>query len=891
VTEQEDILKAPIGHLCVLACAGSGKTTVIVERISRLIETKQINPSTTWVITFTVLAAEELAFRFSQRLGTLSTRRPRTGTIHNFCLSLMKDFDPTYAANLAVLSEGKQFAILYRNFDAWQLGEIAPELTSRVAILELFIRSHDVARLEQVVARDIEESNPAFARACGLYRTWCKENNHVDFTDILASFRTRLRNGAFVDFLKEHLSHLVVDEYQDTDRIQEEILRSVAHFVPITVVGDDDQCIYQFRGTTVENILEFNSRFSGATKHSLSKNYRCRSNVVAAADGIVRTIRDRPEKLLVANDAGGTVSAKHFPDVRAEAEYIASTIAGAKRSGTLSSYASVALLFRSVASSSRQYVETLRSHGIPCVVRGDKGLFLEEEVLAVLAFLEVIAHPETGTEQVAMLLSGLGVTPSTELHKDFNLLELTESEWQMLGVSGVSRTVVEGVLRTRARYQEQRFSSFLDLYLVLLANTSLFAAENSELARRNLALISQIIGDYDEVAGGKNLRYLINYLKAYGARNFDTAQLQASEDGAVSVMTIHQSKGLEFEIVFCPMMVEKRFPQEERGNRLAFDSRAHDFSRYKTQLDQERRLYYVAITRARQALYVSAAADVGLKRTKRPSKFFQETAKYVATSEIVKSKGRKKSDTPIPTSYSKVEYYLACPYRYKLLFDLGLRTPANPFFEYGRLVHLILRLAHQSRLSGTPLSVDELVGAFEQNFPDISNVPKITVAQMRRRGERAIRRYLADKGNWLAGTVATELAFEFAIAPQDSTGVVRSMVVVGQVDLLTTVDGQLCLVDFKTGKPHEYIRTELQLQIYALAVQQQFGLVPIQARVFYVEAEKEITFRVTDDWLKAGERELLTAAEGIVRGQFDATPGEVCSRCEVRKMCEYRRST
>jgi len=891
--EQLDIISAPISHLSVLACAGSGKTAVVIERVARLIEKKGLDADKISVITFTELAAAELSERFHKRLEKSESKgRPFTGTIHSFCLRFLRELDPVYGASVKVLSEGKQFALLYRKFEDWNLSSIAPDLTSKTKIVELAARTLDIAELDQIDPARLKAHNRAFYDAQALYKEWCEQTGYLDFAHMLTRFSRELAaNRTFLAHVVAHVSYLVVDEYQDTDPVQERIFAQLSKSVPVMVVGDDDQCIYQFRGTTVDNILGFAKRFKSAEEKYLSKNFRCGSNIVAAASAVALRLSKRRAKKLTHHWRGGNIHVRSFRQLGAEAADIAGAILRYKEKGEVKDFSDIAILMRSVASYSQPYVDALKDHGIPFIIRGDRRLFESLDIEACLQLLEVISHPESRAEQLRRLLIGIGLPNSVPLvgtndaHDDFDDMQV--ADWQALGVSGGLLARVDTVLGVRQRYRDQKYSSCLDIFIRTIVAADLFTARADELGQRNLARLSEIIFDYDEVTLGRNLRYLINYLKAYASRKFDSAQAPEPESGAVNILTVHQAKGLEFDIVFCPMLVAKRFPLAERGLSVALDPQQFDLSRYKTREEDERRLFYVALTRARKSLHISAASDIGLQAERDRSVFFQELADHKRTAWPMPQATRAtKSFLPTFSSYSKIEYYLTCPYRYKLLFDISICTPPNAFFEFGKVMHLALRMAHDSYRLGKPLTADEVVGIYSQNFPQIRNVPKLTVSKIKRRAENAIRQYMNRHVAWLKGTISTELPFEL-ILRVPVQGSDQPVHVLGQIDLVSN-EGAPVLTDFKTGAPHDYIRTDLQLQVYSLAMQQNLGITPAKARVFYVEEDKSVEYEVTREWLNKGNEILEDALSGIVEGNFSPTPGEVCIRCEVRELCVHR---
>lgn len=892
--EQQTIITSRLQNLCVLASAGSGKTFVIVERVAHLITTGQLKPSEIAVITFTNLAADELAKRLGIRLSEAGIDEPvYTGTIHSFCIKLLKDFDPPLAMKLKVLTAGKQFALLYRKFRDWNLQACCESETRKSELISRLARTFDYINLSQSDHNALKLYAQPVYSAFEQYQTWCTENFYLDFSTILSRFVEKLDDLTFHDFVVSKIRHLIVDEYQDTDQVQESIVTRLSNSVPIMVVGDDDQCIYQFRGTTPENIVKFVDRIRDASEKPLSTNFRCGANIVRLADAIVSRIVDRKPKILIGDWAGGSISVAPFADTTSEAAHIAATVERLKKSGAVKSFSEVALLFRSVASHSVAYISALRSRNIPVIVRGDRGLFEQPEMTAFIGLFEVLISTETTLDRISHLSAAIGVqiTIPGDWTGPEHFDEFGPEEWYQLSLDDYATDIIDSILRLRQKYLEQKFSSFLELVLDAGTILEIIDEERSENIQRNFGRLTQIAGEYDEIVGGKNLTYFIIYLKIFASKNFDAADVVLEGEEAVSVLTVHQSKGLEFEAVFLPMLVDKRFPLEDNNQPILLDSKNFDLSAFGTTQADERRIFYVAITRARSQLFLSAPRDVGLIKPKTPSVFYQESTPFTikdtgARAREIKSKTTRKD---LSLSYSTIEYYLSCPYRYKLLFDIGIATPQNPFFAFGQLIHLVLRVAHVSFSVGTPITEADLLAFYDANFPNIYSVPKITLESMRRRGRIAIARYLSEKSKWLKKTWQTELPFVYSKHLTCRVGDV-DLELNGQIDLLVGDETHYEIIDFKTGKPHAYIQTELQLQLYAYALAEHFGKPPFKATVYYVEENKEISYQVTSDWIFLGQQLLTKAASGISNREFSATPGQVCTRCEVAKLCQFKQT-
>jgi DNA helicase-2/ATP-dependent DNA helicase PcrA len=350
---------------------------------------------------------------------------------------------------------------------------------------------------------------------------------------------------------------------------------------------------------------------------------------------------------------------------------------------------------------------------------------------------------------------------------------------------------------------------------------------------------------------------------------------------AVNVMTIHQAKGLQFSTVFIPMLCEGRFPLEQQTRSWMLPSSVFDSSRYLGSMDDERRLFYVAATRAADRLYLTFAREVGTRRRRNPSVFYSACSSTPTMTSPTPSlpSNAKDSESPLSLSYSSMELYLSCPFRYRLAHEVRIATPENPFFEFGRILHYVARLMHELHASGERLTPGDIEKLYEDHFHIRLHVPEFTVIRRKAAGIRALKHYYATRRAWFDQMTAVEQAFDVV----DTNTILR-----GQYDLLISDKGKTTIIDFKTGSPHDYINTKLQMMLYAWAAETALGLSVRNTIVFYMERDEEMSYTPTSS-LTAGARTTFLKVAAAIKGRaFAPTPGRVCMRCEYRKVCPHR---
>ena len=402
--EQQSAINFEEPRVCILACAGSGKTTTLTRRIARLINERLAEASEIVAITFTVLAADKLRADLSQLIDRKQALSEMyVGTIHAFCFELIKLVDPLNADDFKVLDQSRQFVLLNKLWNDWRIQELSPT-SKRGALLEKLQTTINIVKMEGIELDVIRTRNPLLAEIIASYNRTIRENFYFDFADLLrlavGSFE---RHEPFRKLVQQKFKWLFVDEYQDVDPMQERLIEHLSGTANLCVVGDDDQAIYQFRGTDVRNIVNLASSLPQQAVFPLDVNLRCRSNIVNVSKAIIGRSSSRLSKAIQAKDKGGFIEAHQFDTVHEEIEFIVKKIEELRPN--LTSYGQIAILMRSLASYGQGYLEALRAAGIPYISKGDRSLFRESVIRKLRGVLEVLAKEPLLVQHLAELSS------------------------------------------------------------------------------------------------------------------------------------------------------------------------------------------------------------------------------------------------------------------------------------------------------------------------------------------------------------------------------------------------------------------------------------------------------------------------------------------------------
>jgi DNA helicase-2/ATP-dependent DNA helicase PcrA len=624
---QREAVEASEGPLLILAGAGSGKTRVITVRIAYLISEKHVPPHNILAVTFTNKAAQEMRERVKRLLeGRRLESAPLVSTFHSLCVRLLR-------RDIEKLEEGytRSFTI-YDQDDSQRvvkacikdLGYDDQRLAPRQTQSAISHAKNQGLDAESYAARAeyTDEKRAAIARVFKLYEERLVNNNAVDFDDLLILTVRLLRKREDVRaHYNERFRYILVDEYQDTNALQFALINYLTQKQHnICVVGDESQSIYRWRGADISNILNFEQHYPEARTIKLEQNYRSTQTILDAADAVIKHNTERKEKTLwTANPAGAPIRYYQAMDAESEARFVAAKIEEHRR---LDAKSRAAILYRTNAQS-RVFEEALRRAGLGYNIVGGFSFYERAEVRDVVSYLKLALNPHDSVALLRVINTptrGLGKQTLDELDrraKDYGV-----SLWEAIGIineqpEGFSpravaalrkfQTIIEGLV-TRA--QKESASEVVKAAILDTGYADALKAENSEEAEGRLENLQELVNaavDYDQEEGG-GLRDFIDA----AALVSDTDQYKG--DAPVTLMTMHSAKGLEFPVVFIVGMEDGLFPH----SRAAAD---------QAEMEEERRLCYVAITRAERFLYVSHAMRrrvYGEEMASEPSQFLNE---------------------------------------------------------------------------------------------------------------------------------------------------------------------------------------------------------------------------------------------------------------------------
>lgn len=897
-----DALKA-VRHrgsaLQIIASAGSGKTEVVSQRIAALLEAGAA-PQSIVAFTFTEKAAKELKrrteLRVEARMGKNTVDRLNgcyIGTIHAYCHDLLRRHVAKYET-YDLLDDNRLAGFLTRERKRIGLDSLGGGL---YAGIKDFVRNVQVVENELIASARLL---PPFRDVLSRYVDRLDAYRLLTFGRLIELAVAALEDPAVSGAVHRTLRHLIVDEYQDINPAQEALIaRLTGPEVELCVVGDDDQSIYQWRGSDVSNIVHFKRRYPRVTAFELLVNRRSRPGIIQAANRFARTIQGRLVKTMQ----------EHRPESRPEvvtwrarteieeAEQIAQTIGRLVAQGYR--YHDIGVLVRS-STSYPCLLEAFWRHGIPVQPGGRTGLFKESDAQLfgrTFAYLADQAwRPQAHGPGSAVSLDAL----SNEYAGSF-------------GLQGPRRTRVRRRLGDWRRAVETPTGpvDLIGAYYDLLGDCGVAHWDLTDPARLarlgTIARCSAILADYEsvrrraredeeapgEIIGGSDRGRWYYFWLATHIQNWAQGEFEGFEGeddltlDAVDLTTVHKAKGLEWPVVFVPCVSAKRFPSVNTGRRQTWlvPDDAFDRKRYEGSENDERRLFYVAVTRARDWLSVSTH-DTPKKQAVPPSKFLLEFAweqpPYVQQLPIPRAVVRPEgTDDLLTMTFSELASYKTCGLAYRLRSLIGFQPSLAPELGYGRAVHHIMRsVAEFTRRHRAAPSPAQLELIFNQEFY-LPAANRTTHATMRESARTLVTAYIREHGEELARVWALERPFELHLP---------NVVLSGRADVLLHTDepgtsDSLAIVDYKTATD-ESLDYDWQLQVYADAGRRE-GL---DVRAAYVHDLKAAHRRPVDIGKTAVERaeaEVVSLVDRLKARRFEPSPGRPCGSCDVKALCRH----
>lgn len=956
--EQKSAIKFGTGPLLIIAGAGTGKTTVITERIKYLIFSKKAKPSEILALTFTEKAAREMEERVDVSLPYGYTQM-WIMTFHSFCDRILRrealhiGLDPRYK----LMTEAESVQLLRKNLFKLDLNYFRPlgNPTKFISgMLQHFSRLQD------------EDTNP------GDYAKWVKEKKAkaktdeekievekweelskvykaydelkvkeglMDFGDLIVKTLKLFRDRPNVlSEYKKQFSHILVDEFQDTNYSQNELVKLLSgKDGNITVVADDDQSVYRFRGAAVSNVIQFRKNYPKTKIIVLTKNYRSTQEILDRSYDLIQF--NNPDRLEVVEKINkklksdykskkSEISFIHSDRVENEADEIAKKIKELESEEGYK-WKDFAILVRA-NNHSDPINRALSRHGIPFQFLGPGRLFKQPEIIDLVSYLKVLYNFEDSVAFYRILsndyfnISGRDIAAMGNYARKYNksLFETAENIDTVFVIDKTKETVKKllGIIKKHLDLvKKETAGQLLYFYLEetgLLQKLLSPDTPDAEKKAQNIAKFFDKLKSYEVDHEDATVPTVVDWLDL--SIELGESPLAADTDwtdiNAVNILTVHSAKGLEFPVVFLVNLVAQRFPTIERREQIPIPEgiikEVLPVGDYH--IEEERRLFYVGLTRAKEKLFLTAADFYGEgKREKKLSPFIFEALgdKAIAAEQTVNKHQQlsfldykpvekilaQESTQPIHIDYlsvSQIETFQTCPLHYKLKYIYKLPTPPSASISFGITIHATLKSFYEEVGKGANPTEKLITDILETNWVKEGYSSKKHEADFLQKGKDYMIGYLKNGFNPKNLPICLEQPF---IVPLPLAA--RPLKIGGKIDRVDDLGGGMIeIVDYKTGATiptQKDVDKNLQLSFYALAAttlrEPPFAKSPdkIKLSLYFLDTQEKISSVRTAAQLTEAKEQILKAREEIEKSDFKCSNHMFCQMgCEFSLFCK-----
>ena len=946
------------GPLLIIAGAGTGKTTVITQRIKYLILEKKVAPSEILALTFTEKAASEMEERVDVALPYGYTQL-WIETFHAFCDRILRSdaihigLNPSYK----LATEAESILFLRKNLFKLKLNYFQP-LSSPYKFLQGFLthisrlKDDDITPDDYVAFADKvkhdENIDPdevkkilELSQAYKIYEELKSKEGVMDFGDLISNvlklFRTRKN---VLSSYQNSFKYILIDEFQDTNFAQNEMAILLAGDKKnITVVGDDDQSIYRWRGAAISNILQFKKHFSEAKVVTLTKNYRSTQEILDRAYQMIQfnnpdrlEVQAQVDKKLFANrtDAGAPVEFTCSNRVENEAEFVSKKIKGLVHDKQYE-YRDFAILVRA-NDHAQPFVRALERARIPYQFLGPGRLLQQPEIKDLIAYLKILYNFEDNASVYRLLTMPFWGLEARDIaailnfakRKNYLLFEALENIDELGLKEEVALKIknIVGMIHKHLKKVPREPAGQILYYF--FEDSGLFreylAAEKPEEEKKvqNIAKLFQKLKKFESDHTDASIFAVVDWidLSMELGESPLAADIDWSENNAINIMTVHSSKGLEFPVVFIVNLVSQRFPSRDRKEQIPIPESLikEVLPEGNYNLQEERRLFYVAMTRAKDRLFLTASLFYGDGRRERKISPFviealgdqvvkkildrQKSELYVQQLSLLDIM-QPQEETPIALqkantaqkisfiSYSQIQAFEMCPMHYKMRYILKLPSQPVAALSFGISMHNVMKDYYQALIKKEKVDQSALESILKTRWIREGYKSKSHEETAFVRAKEILVNYVRENANQSRLPVALELPFKYMIG---------DLKVAGRIDRIDmTEEGKMEIIDYKTGEnlpDKKKLKTNLQLSMYALAatkindsVFKQYSPEKVLLSLYYLDSGVRLTTMRTKEQLEEAQDLILKKVEEIENSSFECRGGIFCKTCEYKMVC------
>ncbi len=969
-SNQQEAVLGDKGPLLIVAGAGTGKTTVLINRLAYLVMERKIDPENILITTFTEKAAGEMKER-ADRILPYGYFNLWIHTFHGLCERILREngLEMGLSSDFKILTETQAWILVKRNLGRFKLDYFSPLGSPTKFIREMLkhfsrLKDENVSPQEYLdyaenlkadadamlsgseEGEDMEKARVLeLANAFHEYNRLLTENNLLDFGDlILYALRLLEQRPNVLARYRKQFRYIMVDEFQDTNWAQYELVKLLsAPDDNLAVVGDDNQAIFRFRGASLSNIMQFKDDYPQAKEIVLSKNYRSGQIILDAAYRFIKhndpnTLEAKlgiSKELLSQVQEKGVIASWQFDNLDDEVSYIAEEIGKIKDGENGSLWSDFAVLVRS-NSQADKFVKEFSRRGYPHIFYSLKGLYYKPIILDCISYLKLLDNYHESTALFRVLNMDSFRIPYPDLvsinklakRKNWSLFEALRN---INANPDVSPETVEranfllSLVEKHSLLAKDEAPS--KIFIAFAHQSGLLKDLDHERDAAQFSYLNQLYKKIKEFENGQPDLRLKGLMEIFDlemeAGETGSLKLDFEDEEVIKIMTVHSAKGLEFKYVFIVDLNERSFPSTNRSDALPIPDelvKEEEISTGKeAHIEEERRLFYVALTRAKSRLYLCCAKDSGGILEKKPSRFLEEAgcppmpfSQSEKKSELLRDLARldnNESDEtdrtlrleiPKEFSFSQLAAYTSCPLQYKFAHILKVPTPIErDNFIFGRTIHSTLYEFFKPVADNNGFQADLFGGKRELGLdqPIFSRKRLLEIydtcwqedgfssadrrEQYRQKGKDLLKLF---HGNLKGLPDVLHLEKDFSFRFEDSC-------FKGKIDRIDKGEKGWRIIDYKTGSGKEKLDSQIkrQLILYWLFIEEQMKQPVESLSYYYLETGEELSFLPTAKEIEKFRSEVGDFVAKVTARDFAPTPTEFkCKYCDFNGICEFR---
>jgi len=943
------------GPMLIVAGAGTGKTTVLINRLAYLIQEKKVHPEQILLTTFTKKGAAELEER-ADKLLPYGYVNLWINTFDSFGERILRDhaLDIGLSPNFKVLDQTEQWMFIRKHLSEFKFNYYKP-IGDPTKFIHEIINHFSRLKNENITAEDYlkladglkansdkiisSEDKPdeldasriaELANGYHIYNRLLIKENFLDFGDLVRyTIKLLKERPNILKKYREQFKYIMVDEFQDTNTIQYELIKLLA--LPnnnLVAVGDDDQSIYRFRGASLSNIMQFKDDYPKAREVVLIENYRSGQTILDHAYGFIAhnnpnrlEAKLKLDKKLVSKiKEKGSADFYDFGTEFEETKTVADMIKELHAKKV--DWANVAILVRANDTADK-FVKELTRQNIPNHFVSLKGLYYKPVILDVLAYLKLLDdHHEPAALYRALNLASFRVDHENLLilnkwarKKLWSLFEALQHVDLINELDAKTRKNIKQLLDSIKKHSDLAKTNNASKVYLHAVRDCIIEHLDQDKDQESFSYLNQFyakIKNFEATDEQGTLRDFLALI-ALEMEAGETGGLRFNFDDAdtVKVMTVHAAKGLEFEHVFIVNLVDRKFPVDNRSDKIPIPEELGVVKNQSKEvhIEEERRLFYVAMTRAKYGLYCTGARDYGGLRDKKPSKFVNEAdLPTIASKTAIKNEFERdleQIDT-VPTrveyalpekfSFSQLKTFQNCPWEYKFIYILKMPTEDTSYFTFGRVIHSCLRqfflplltdswqqpsLFNDKDNKAVDLSLKRLLSLYDEYWVNSGYRDRAESDDYKSLGKKILQTLHNELGDKKPTIAFLEKKFNLSLGKEILTGAID------RVDQLA--DGTFEIIDYKTGqKPKTFgFEQKQQLLLYQAALEENFNMKISKLSFYYLKDNEQITFVAKAGEIDKVKQKMLDLINEIKTFDFTPRPGIMCKNCPYKKLCEF----